>query len=210
MTAAIAVGVASAALLTGCVGGLGGVSGGPGQGQDAEVVEQHLEAVEGVASATVEQDEYSSGPSAQRTSIVHVALADGYRVGDPAAAFEWLARTAWAVDDDGPTTSNLMFGLTDAGGTPIDWDWSAGAFALGSRAPSPSASTRTTSTPSSPTRASSTWSPRRCPPPGAPPPARCPRPPPAPSSPTEPTTPHVPRPRDVRGEESGRGGRQMA
>ncbi|MCS5497471.1 hypothetical protein NY547_09500 [Cnuibacter physcomitrellae] len=130
MTAAIAVGVASAALLTGCVGGLGGVSGGPGHGQDAEVVEQHLEAVEGVASATVEQDEYSSGPSAQRTSIVHVALADGYRVGDP-AAFEWLARTAWAVDDDGPTTSNLMFGFTDAGGTPIDWDWSAGAVALG-------------------------------------------------------------------------------
>ncbi|AXH34400.1 hypothetical protein DVJ78_02275 [Humibacter sp. BT305] len=131
MTAAIAVGVASAALLTGCVGGLGGVSGGPGHSQDAEVVEQDLEAVEGVASATVEQDEYSSGPSAQRTSIVHVALAYGYRVGDPAAAFEWLARTAWAVDDDGPTTSNLMFGFTDAGGTPIDWDWSAGAVALG-------------------------------------------------------------------------------
>lgn len=125
MAGMIALGAASVVLLTGCVGG------GSAPRQDAEVLEQRLEAVEGVASATVEQDEYSSGPSAQRTSIVHVALADGYRVGDATAAFEWLARAAWAVDDAGPTTSNLMFGFTDAAGAPVDWDWSAGAVALG-------------------------------------------------------------------------------
>lgn len=121
LAATIAVGVL---VLSGCTPMTGGT-------QTAAAVEKRIESLDGVASASVQQESSTSGFAAKRSSVVLVTVDEGYSVGDPVAAFSWLAQTAWSLDDDGPTTQSLLFEFVDATGAPIDWDWQSGASGLG-------------------------------------------------------------------------------